>query len=97
MGLLDTVQDQVEFIRSNYGEIAEVRLTPSNVLEVICADGNVITITDSVYRCGYVGTGPLALFTFLEKAGFDVTKEQVEQAQTPFVLKKSPGSEMSTS
>ena len=84
MGLLDMVQDQVEFLRSSYGEILEVRLTPSNVLEVTFTDGNVITITDSVYRCGYVGTGPLSLFTFLEKAGFDVTKEHVEQAQTPF-------------
>lgn len=95
MGLLDMVQDQVEFLRSSYGEIVEVRLTPSDVLEVTFADGNVITITDSAYRCGYMGTGPLALFTFLEKAGFDVTKEQVEQAQKPFVLKKSPGSETS--
>ena len=40
MGLLDMVQDQVEFIRSNYGEIVEVRLTSSNVLEVTLADGN---------------------------------------------------------
>jgi hypothetical protein len=89
MGLLDMVRDQVEDLISAFGEIVEVRLSSSDVLEVTFADGNVTRISGSVYRCGYVGTGPLALFTFLDKAGFKVTKEQVEQAKAPFSLRKA--------
>lgn len=88
MGLLDMVRQQVEDLISTFGEIVEVCLTSSDVLEITFADGNVISISDSVYRCGYVGTGPLAFFTFLDKVGFKVTKEQVEEAQAPYSLRK---------
>lgn len=65
---------------SKYGKLKEVILSKGSMggnVELKFENGSVSN--PPLMKCGYIGTGPQCLFTFLRAAGFSVTLDELQQ------------------